>query len=380
MASPKKFINLRTHHKDSLMEWGYNNHGEEPVKMIQVGNRWIGPSHPCFITAEIGINHNGDMGIARRTIDAAAEAGADAVKLQNYEVTDFLASEDLSYSYKSKGKDIIESQVDMFKRYELSVEQLEELKAHCDLKNIVFFSTPTGLSGIQTLKKLGSPLLKNGSDFLTHLEIIRAMAETGIPTVLSTGMATVEEIDDAVNTFRDAGGRDLILLHCTSSYPTPSQDINLRRIPVLQQAFECLVGFSDHSEGSAAAIASVVLGSCFIEKHFTLDRNLPGPDHWFSSDPDQLKQLIAGLRQAELALGGSRLAPAPSEQFGREQFRLSCVAARDLPKGTKIFAEDLLIRRPGTGIPPKLKPSLVGLVLKLSVKSGQAFKWEDFHE
>ena len=350
------------------------------MNKIHVGNRWIGPNHPCFITAEIGINHNGDMEIARRTIDAAAKAGADAVKFQNYEVTDFLANEDLLYSYQSKGKDITEPQVDMFKRYELSVEQLEELKAHCDLRNVVFFSTPTGLSGIQTLKKLGSPLLKNGSDFLTHLELIRAMAETGIPTVLSTGMATAEEIDDAVSAFRDAGGRDLILLHCTSSYPTPSQDINLRRIPVLQQAFECLVGFSDHSEGSAAAIVSIVFGSCFIEKHFTLDRNLPGPDHWFSSDPGQLKQLIEGLRQAELALGSSRLAPAPSEQFGREQFRLSCVAARDLPKGTKIIAEDLLIKRPGIGIPPKLKPSLVGLVLKLSVKSGQAFKWEDFHE
>jgi N-acetylneuraminate synthase/N,N'-diacetyllegionaminate synthase len=193
-------------------------------------------------------------------------------------------------------------------------------------------------------------------------------------------MATAGEIDDAVTSFREAGGEELILLHCTSSYPTPHQDINLRRIPLLMQAFESPVGFSDHSEGSAAAIAAVALGACFIEKHFTIDRNLPGPDHWFSSDPKEMKQLIAGVRQAEAALGSSRLAPAPSEKKNRVKFRLSCVAARKLAAGTVIGPEDIAIKRPGSGIPPKLKDSINGLVLKYRLEAGNPFKWEDFNE
>jgi len=350
------------------------------MQLMKIGKQLIGPGHPCFIAAEIGINHNGDMDLARKTIDAAVEAGVDAVKFQNYKVEDFLADEELSYSYRSVGKEVTESQLDMFRRYELNVDQLKELKTHCDSRNIVFFSTPTGKFGIQTLKELRVSLLKNGSDFLTHLEVVRSMAKTGIPTVLSTGMATAEEIDDAVTAFRSAGGKKLILLHCTSSYPTLPQDINLRRIPLLGDAFECLVGFSDHSEGIAAAIAAVVLGACFIEKHFTLDCALPGPDHWFSSDPEEMKQLVAGVRQAELALGSSRLLPTQSEQKGREEFRLSCVANRELTAGIIISPEDIAIRRPGCGIPPKFKDLITGMVLKHSLKTGKPFKWENFHE
>ena len=191
------------------------------IKPIDISGRSIGPGAPCFIAAEIGINHNGDIQLAHNMIDVAADAGADAVKFQNYRTEDFLSGRELTYTYISQGHEVTESQWDMFKRCELGAEALAELRRHCECRNLVFFSTPTSEAGIEQLVRLGAHLLKNGSDYLVHLPLIRKMAQSGLPTVLSTGMATVEEIDDAVQAFRNAGGRDLILLHCTSSYPPP---------------------------------------------------------------------------------------------------------------------------------------------------------------
>jgi N,N'-diacetyllegionaminate synthase len=346
---------------------------------IQIGPRMIGSGQPCFIAAEIGINHNGDMGLARRLIEAAAEAGADGVKFQNYGTDDFLEDDKLTYTYQSQGCEITESQWTMFKRCELSETQLVELKTHCDRVGVVFFSTPTSEKGIKSLQALGSLLIKNGSDFLTHLELVSNMASSGIPTVLSTGMATLAEIDDAVTAFRQAGGRDLILLHCTSSYPTPASDINLNRIPTLEATFDCLSGYSDHSEGIAAAIGATVLGACFIEKHFTLDKNMPGPDHRFSADQAELRTLVQGVRSVEAAMGSSQLGPVPSEVLGRSTFRLSCVAASELTAGTQLQREHIAYRRPGTGIPPKLGEVMLGLTLKRHVLRGHIFTWEDFN-
>ena len=189
--------------------------------------------------------------------------------------------------------------------------------------------------------------------------------------MLSTGMATLGEIDDAVRAFRKAGGRDLILLHCTSSYPTPVAALHLRKIPALSAAFACPVGFSDHSEGVLAAALSVVLGACFIEKHFTLDRNLPGPDHRFSSDPQQMQALVKAIRDAEQALGLSAIGPTESEQQARQEFRLSCVAARDLSAGEILQPKDITFARPATGIPPVLAEFLVGRKLKQRCARGQ---------
>lgn len=346
---------------------------------ITIKDKTLGLGCPVFIAAEVGINHNGDMNLAHQAIDAAAAAGADGVKFQSYETSDFLTDEDLSYTYENQGRQVTESQWEMFKRCELSAAQLAELKEHCDRVGVIFFSTPTSKAGVEALQRLQCPLLKNGSDFLTNLDLVGVMAQTGIPTVLSTGMATVSEIDDAVTAFREAGGNDLILLHCTSSYPTPAVDINLRRIPTLASAFSCLSGFSDHSEGIAAAIGSVVLGACFIEKHFTVDRNLPGPDHRFSSDPEEFKQLVQAIRTIEKAMGSSQLCPAASEQVSRKDFRLSCIANTDLRAETRVQEEHISYRRPGTGIPPKLASAIAGLRIKHDVPSGHILKWEDFH-
>jgi N,N'-diacetyllegionaminate synthase len=348
------------------------------MKTVNVNTRLIGEGQTCFIAAEIGINHNGDLDLAHRSIDAAADAGADAVKFQNYRTEDFLADRALTYQYVSGGKSVTESQFDMFKRCELASEHLRKLRDHCERRGLVFFSTPTSVDGVEELVRLGVPLLKNGSDYLVHLPLIRAMAQTGLPTVLSTGMATRAEIEDAVSAFHQAGGQDLILLHCTSSYPTPSEDVHLRRIPALAAAFDCPVGFSDHTPGNVAAIGAIALDSCFIEKHFTLDKNLPGPDHRFSADPLEFRALTQAIRSMEKNLGSAEFQPAASEELGRRDFRLSCVAARELPEGHSLTASDIAFRRPGSGFLPKDAGKLLQCILSRNIRAGHVFSPEDF--
>jgi N-acetylneuraminate synthase/N,N'-diacetyllegionaminate synthase len=266
----------------------------------------------------------------------------------------------------------------MFKRCEVDASWLAELKRHCDDRGLVFFTTPTGVDGIADALRVEAPLLKNGSDYLTHLPLIRAMARTGVPTVLSTGMATLAEIDDAVRTFREAGGTDLVLLHCTSSYPTPAEDVHLRKIPTLASAFECPVGLSDHTWGIVAAVGAVVLGACFLEKHFTVDKGLPGPDHRFSADPAEFRALADAVRTVEKNLGTPAVGPSGSERLGRRDYRLSCVAARDLVAGHRLSESDVAFRRPGTGLPPKAIDWLVGRTLRRGISAGKVLEAADF--
>lgn len=346
---------------------------------LNIGQRPVGEGAPCYVVAEIGINHNGDMDLARQMILAAKEAGAGAVKFQSYRTEDFLSDRSLTHRYMSQGREIEESQYDMFKRCELDREHLAGLVTYCGELGIDFHSTPTSEEGVADLVSLGAPVLKNGSDYLTHLPLIRSMGRTGLPTVLSTGMATLAEIDEAARAFRGTGNQSLLLLACTSRYPTPASDVHLRRIPAMASAFRCPVGFSDHTEGTAAALGAVALGACWIEKHFTLNRNLPGPDHRFSSDPTEFAALARAIRYVEEALGESRIEPTAGEAASRADFRLSCVAARPLPQGHRVEPEEVAFRRPGTGIRPADAQTLViGRRLTLDLLSGQAFRPEHF--
>lgn len=339
-------------------------------KEIALGKRRIGSGNPCFVVAEIGINHNGDVNLARKEIDAAAEAGADSVKFQNYRTEDFIADRNLTYAYENNGKKIVESQYDMFKRCELDYEMLADLKAYCDKKSVVFHSTPTGMDGLADLLKLGTAVLKNGSDYLQHTPLIRAMGESGLPTALSTGMATKAEIETAVNTFCSTGNKSLILLHCVSLYPTPPENVNLKRMVSLRRAFNFPVGFSDHTSGNQAAIGAVALGACWIEKHFTLDRTLPGPDHRFSSDAIEFRELVNAIRVVEKQLGSADIEFTAEESSARQQFRLSCVASRNMPAGWILKENDIVFRRPGRGFPPGRVCELYGRQLRRNVNAG----------
>lgn len=340
---------------------------------VFLGERELGTGCPALLAAEIGINHNGDMDLARQMIDEASDAGADAVKFQNYRTEDFLSDRSLTYTYVSCGVEFTEPQYDLFKRCELTPGQLKELASYCHRRGVIFFSTPTNPDGVRIAIEAGAPLLKNGSDYLQNLGLLRAMAASGVPTAISTGMATLPEIEESVSAYHRAGGKNLILVLCTSSYPTAPENVGLLRLPVLRETFKCLVGFSDHTEGVLAATGAVALGACFVEKHFTTDRNLPGPDHRFSSDPEEFRALVSAIRQMEAALGSPDLVPQASEKEARVQFRLSCVAARDLPAGHRIDEADIAFRRPANGLPPASAPDLIGKVLTEPLLHGAAF-------
>jgi len=332
-----------------------------------------------FIVAEVGINHNGDMGLARESIVAAAEAGADSVKFQNYKTEDFITDRNLIFEYQSQGAIIKEPQYDMFKRCELTRDQLAYLKELCDQAGVLFHSTPTSVEGIADLQEIDCRILKNGSDYLTNLRLVRAMGETGLKTILSTGMATLSEIDDAVRTFRETGNEDLMLLHCTSSYPTPAEDVNLSRMATLRDAFDCEVGFSDHSDGTTAAIGATILGARWVEKHFTLSKDLPGPDHWFSINPEELRILVKSIRVAEKILGTPNISLTDIEKPGRTDFRLSCAASENIAKGEKLSLQKIAYKRPGNGLPPKTANYLEGLFATRNIKKGEQLKFDMFN-
>ena len=331
-----------------------------------------------FIAAEIGINHNGDIELAKQMIDAAKECGANAVKFQNYKTEDFVLNKEIKYTYLSQGKRMTETQFEMFKRYELSFDQLKELKSYCDQKEIEFFSTPTNSEGIKNLMELGVNYVKNGSDFIQNLPFIEDLAKSKISTVISTGMANLSQIDEAVRTFENAGGTDLTILQCVSQYPTALEEVNLLKLPVLQKAFDYPIGFSDHTEGSEAAVGAVALGATFIEKHFTLSHDLPGPDHQFSSTPDEFKAYTKAIRNVELAMGNSKLTPTSNDRSNAKLYQLSCVANKSLSDGYELMEKDITFSRPGDGLPPNMKHHLVGKKLKTSKMPGEKFNFDDF--
>ena len=335
-------------------------------------------NNKVFIAAEIGINHNGDIDLAKEMIDAAKECGVDAVKFQSYNTEDFVLNRNIKYKYKSQGKYISETQYNMFKRYELSFQQLEELKSYCDSLGIIFFSTPTSKKGIDILKKLNVEMIKNGSDFLQNLPFIEHLAKSKVPIIMSTGMATLAHIDDAVRTFEQAGGKNLTILHCVSQYPTPIDEVNLLKLPVLENAFGYPVGFSDHTEGIESAIGAVTLGAKFIEKHFTLSKNLPGPDHHFSITPPELSIYVKSIRKTSRALGSKELKPSTSDLKNGKKFQLSCTATTNLNKSHILEEKDISFSRPGNGFPPKMRDLLIGKILKKNKVAGTKFSFEDF--
>lgn len=342
---------------------------------VQFGNRCLGEGHPALIVAEAGINHNGDLETAKEMIRMAAACGADAIKFQVFRAEEFVGAGQ-EYAYETGGKQVRESMLEMFRRYELPYRAHAELAACAREAGILYFSTPADLEALKVLVEIGVPAIKVGSDDLTNLPLLRAFASAGLPMVISTGMARLGEVEDAVEAIRAVGNDDIVILHCISLYPTHIEEVHLRRMETLRRAFDVPVGFSDHSEGVAAAIGAAALGACFIEKHFTLDNRRIGPDHRFSADPTTLSRLVAGVRDVEAALGRSVFALSPEEEAMRRDCHRSIVARVPIAPGTRLAPEHLTLKRPGTGLPPREWNNVVGRVARVSLAADQPITWE----
>jgi sialic acid synthase SpsE len=345
-------------------------------RSVEIDGRKVGSGQPVVIVAEATINHNGDMDLARRMIQAAARAGVDAVKFQAYHTEEFLASRDLTYTYVSQGREVTESQYEMFKRCELGREDFEIIRDECRRQGVLFFCTATDVEAARMLVEIGVAAIKVGSDDLVHHPMLRGLARMGKPLILSTGMADLNEVRRALKTVEDAGAEDVVVLHCTSMYPTPEEKANILCVRTLQQEFDCPVGYSDHTWGFSAASSAVALGARLVERHFTLDRNLPGPDHAFSVDPPALEALVKAIRLVESNLGSAQVEPTPEEMEMRLIARRSVVAHAEIPQGTVLGPEHLAYKRPGSGIAPMDEHLVLGRRTRHRLVQGQLITLE----
>ena len=307
-----------------------------------------------FIIAEAGVNHNGSLDIALQMVDVAAAAGADAVKFQTFKAEKVIAVHAPKANYQKETTDSGESQLEMVRKLELDETAHIRLLTRCQEKGIQFLSTPFDLDSIDLLVRLGLNIFKIPSGEITNLPYLRKLGALNKQLILSTGMADLGEIEDALGVLTDSGTplENITVLHCNTEYPTPFEDVNLRAMQTIGHAFGVTTGYSDHTPGIEVAIAAVALGAAVIEKHFTMDRDFPGPDHKASLEPDELKAMVQAIRNIEKALGDGIKKPSPSEYKNKPIVRKSIVAARSIRRGETFTVENLMIKRPGTGISP----------------------------
>lgn len=315
-----------------------------------------------LIIAEAGVNHNGNLKLAKQLIDVAAEAGADLVKFQTFNADRQVTRTAGKAEYQNQTTDSEESQHEMLHRLELSDDMHQELIAHCAKRNIGFFSTGFDNESVDFLVSLGQDLFKIPSGEITNLPYLRHIGRLGKKVILSTGMATLGEIEAAIEALEQAGTLrvNLTVLHCTTEYPAPMDEVNLHAMQCIHRAFGVAVGYSDHTPGIEVAIAAVALDAAVIEKHFTLDRNLPGPDHKASLEPEELKAMVAAIRNIELALGDGIKRLTPSEARNKPVARKSLVADQVIKAGEKFTSENITAKRPGTGISPMRWDEVIG--------------------
>ena len=312
-----------------------------------------------YIIAEAGVNHNGDINLAYQLVDAAKAAGVDCIKFQTFK-SENLVSHTAQKAEYQKAATGDSSQQDMLKQLELSFGEFVSLKEYCDRKGICFLSTPFDFESIEFLNSIEMPFWKIPSGEVTNYPYLVALAKTGKPVVMSTGMCEMREIEDAIAVLRENGASDIKLLHCNTEYPTPYEDVNLKAMKTLRDAFGVEVGYSDHTKGIEVPIAAVAMGASVIEKHFTLDRNMEGPDHKASLEPQELKEMVDSIRHIEAALGSGDKRPSPSEKKNMAVARKSIVAAARIKAGDILTEENITVKRPGNGICPMRWKEVLG--------------------
>lgn len=345
----------------------------EPVK---IADSLVGPGHPCFVIAEAGVNHNGDINLAKKLIDAAVDAGANAVKFQTFKADKVVSDSAPKAEYQLETTSGSESQMEMLRSLELSIDDHHEIRNYCQANSILFLSTPFDEDSVDLLETLDVPAFKISSGEITNYPLLKHVASKQRPIILSTGMSYLGEVDEAVQVIKKAGDNQIILLHCVSNYPAYPQDANLRAMQTMATAFQVPIGYSDHTPGIEVSLAAVALGACVIEKHFTLDRNMPGPDHRASLEPDQLNNLVKGIRNVEVSLGNGYKQPTESEANTRSIARRSLIAACDIQAGTRLTDAMIAIKRPGTGLPPQAKSYLIGRKVQVDIAAGSMITLE----
>ncbi|MFH1450142.1 MAG: N-acetylneuraminate synthase [bacterium] len=348
------------------------------MKKVKIGNKLVGEGEPCFIIAEAGSNHNRDFKQALKLIDIAAEAGASAVKFQTYSAEKIYSKKTPKMSYLKKEGLTKENESvwDLIKRIEIPREWHKDLADYCAEKGVIFLSTPFDLQAVDELEEVGMLAHKIASFEITHLPLLEHVAKTSKPIILSTGMADLSDIETALEVIYKQGNENVILLHCAISYPPKYEDLNLRAMETMRQAFQLPVGFSDHTLGIVSDIAAVALGACAIEKHFTLDRKLPGPDHFFALEPDELKVMVQAIRDTEKALGSPIKRCTQAEKELYRLGRRSLVAACNIPKKTVITREMIEVKRPGYGIPTKMLNLVIGRSARVDIEEDDILFWE----
>tara|TARA_B100000315_G_C14585561_1_gene592794 strand:- start:2573 stop:3622 length:1050 start_codon:yes stop_codon:yes gene_type:complete len=344
---------------------------------IKISDKLIGENEKVFIIAEIGVNHNNDMDMAKEMIDKAKKAGADAVKFQTFKTENIIlkTAPKAEYQIKTTGEE--GSWFDLLKTEELSYENHKMLLEYCQQKGIIFLSTPYDEDSADFLEKLKVPAYKIASTDTNNIPFLRHVANTGKPILLSTGMSNLEEVAESVEAIRKTGNEKIILLHCTSNYPAKIEESNLRVLNTLKEIFKVLVGYSDHSQGNTVGLSSIALGATVYERHFTLDRNLPGPDHQASIEPKELAGLINEIRLVEKALGSDDKRPTEGEHETRKKLRKSIVTLKNISINTKITMDMIGIKRPGTGLEPKYFDQVIGKVAKVDIPQETLIKKED---
>lgn len=342
---------------------------------IIIGNRKIGANEPCFVIAEAGVNHNGKFELAKKLVDAAVEAGADAVKFQTFKAKNVVTNSAPMAAYQEKNIGIVKSQQEMLRELELSYDSFIELKSYCDKKGIMFLSTPHSEDAVDFLNDL-VPAYKVGSGDLTNIPFLEKIAEKNKPIIIGTGMATISEIKEAIKAIYNKGSKKVILLHGTTNYPCPVNEVNLRAMQTIGISTNCIVGYSDHTSSELTPALAVTFGAKVVEKHFTLDKNLPGPDHKASLNPEELKKAIQNIKYAESIMGKAEKNPTESEKKMLGLVRKSIVAAVPIKKGMKITQDMLITKRPGTGIPPVQIKQIIGKIAKENIESDELILFE----
>jgi len=375
------FVNIDTLHDLSLADNLIREQRRQMVSQItlRIGEKAIGYGKPCFIIAEAGINHNGDLNLALKLVDAAAKAGVDAVKFQFFDPANVATPATSLANYQQKNIGSTGNQIDMLKKVALTESDLGKLKLYAEKKGLIFLCTShSGVNEFKILDRMGVAAYKVGSGDLLNLPVLQYLAGTGKPIIMGTGMATMKEVKMIARFLKQSGSRQFVFLHCTTEYPCPFDQINMKALSTMMDEIECPIGYSDHSLGIEVPLMAVSLGACVLEKHFTLDRMLPGPDHQASILPDKLAKMVRQVRNIENARGKAQKMPTAGEIETALVARKSLVYAGDRPEGTVLGEDDIMIKRPGTGLSPLRYFEILGKKIKRSVLKNGLVDPKDF--